>query len=464
MIDYAILKVIWWLFIGVLLVGFAVMDGQDMGVGTLLPFIGKTDTERRCMINAVAPHWDGNQVWFITGGGAMFAAWPMVYATAFSGFYWAMLVILIALILRPLAFDYRSKVPAQKWRSSWDWALFAGSVIPPVICGVAFGNLLQGVPFHLDETLRPIYTGNFFGLLNPFGLLCGVTGLLMMVCHGANYLVLRTDGDLQRRAASVSTLSALATLVFFVAGGVYTGADMAHFTKLGAAGVQLATRFIPTVECDAAQGYKDVLLKARPEDVRIIHSPVGMPGRALNTPLVQALAEGRRFPPRHCARCLKTCDPACVPYCITHALIEAVKGNVEEALDFYVRMCSLSVTAEGLANLGLLLANDGVDPNGGGRLLESDTVRVVKTIMLTCGMYDGSGEFAVRVGLPTKSGVGGGLLSLADGQMGIGIYGPALDIKGNSIAGEQMLRFLSSQLHLHMFDSSRFAVDPKTML
>ena len=141
-----------------------------------------------------------------------------------------------------------------------------------------------------------------------------------------------------------------------------------------------------------------------------------------------------------------------------------INGNVEEALDFYVRMCSLSVTAEGLANLGLLLANDGVDPNGGGRLLESDTVRVVKTIMLTCGMYDGSGEFAVRVGLPTKSGVGGGLLSLADGQMGIGIYGPALDIKGNSIAGEQMLRFLSSQLHLHMFDSSRFAVDPKTML
>lgn len=222
MIDYDILKVIWWLFIGVLLVGFAVMDGQDMGVGTLLPFLGKNDTERRCMINSVAPHWDGNQVWFITGGGAMFAAWPMVYATAFSGFYWAMLVILLALILRPLAFDYRSKVPAEKWRTSWDWALFAGSAIPPVICGVAFGNLLQGVPFHLDETLRPIYTGNFFGLLNPFGLLCGVTALLMMVCHGANYLVLRTDADLQRRASSVSTLSALATLLFFVAGGVWT--------------------------------------------------------------------------------------------------------------------------------------------------------------------------------------------------------------------------------------------------
>ena len=120
----------------------------------------------------------------------------------------------------------------------------------------------------------------------------------------------------------------------FVAGGVYTGADMAHFTKLGAAGVQLATRFIPTYECDASQGYKDVLLNANAEDVRIIHSPVGMPGRALNTPLVQALAEGRRFPPKRCARCLKSCDPAKVPYCITHALIEAVKGNVEEGLFF----------------------------------------------------------------------------------------------------------------------------------
>ena len=120
----------------------------------------------------------------------------------------------------------------------------------------------------------------------------------------------------------------------FVAGGIYTGADMAHYTKLGAAGVQLATRFIPTYECDASQTYKDVLLAAKPEDVRIIHSPVGMPGRALNTPLVQALAEGKRFPPKHCARCLKTCDPAAVPYCITHALIEAVKGNVEEGLFF----------------------------------------------------------------------------------------------------------------------------------
>ena len=133
MIDYEILKAIWWLFIGVLLVGFTIMDGQDMGVGTLLPFLGKNDSERRIMINSVAPHWDGNQVWFVTGGGAMFAAWPLMYAIAFSGFYWAMLVILAALMFRPLAFDYRSKVPAERWRSSWDWLLFVGSAVPPII-------------------------------------------------------------------------------------------------------------------------------------------------------------------------------------------------------------------------------------------------------------------------------------------------------------------------------------------
>lgn len=227
MIDYEVLKVIWWLFIGVLLVGFAVMDGQDMGVGTLLPFMGKTDSERRVMINSVAPHWDGNQVWLITGGGAMFAAWPIMYATAFSGFYWAMLIVLMALIFRPVAFDYRSKLPAERWRSSWDWLLFIGSAVPPIIFGVAFGNMLQGVPFYIDETMRPIYTGSFFGLLNPFGLLCGVLSLVMTVFHGANYLVLRTEGNLQERARTVSSIAGLLTIVLFVLGGVwaYAGID-----------------------------------------------------------------------------------------------------------------------------------------------------------------------------------------------------------------------------------------------
>lgn len=222
MIDYEILKVIWWLFIGVLLVGFAVMDGQDMGVGTLLPFLGKTDTDRRCMINSVAPHWDGNQVWLLTGGGAMFAAWPLMYATAFSGFYWAMFIVLVALIFRPVGFDFRGKVHNTQWKNTWDWLLFVGSAVPPIIFGVAFGNLLQGVPFHFNDVLRPIYTGSFFGLLNPFGLLCGVLSLVMIVYHGANYLVLRTEGDLQRRAVSVSVIAGALTAVLFVLGGVWT--------------------------------------------------------------------------------------------------------------------------------------------------------------------------------------------------------------------------------------------------
>ena len=222
MIDYEILKVIWWLFIGVLLVGFAIMDGQDMGVGTLLPFLSKEDGERRVMINAVAPHWDGNQVWLITGGGAMFAAWPLMYATAFSGFYWAMLVVLAALILRPVGFDYRSKVSSSKWRTIWDWLLFIGSAVPPIIFGVAFGNLLQGVPFEIDSTMRPIYTGSFFGLLNPFGLPCGVLSLLMIVFHGANYLVLRTEGALQARAQKAAVIAGLLSAALFVLGGIWT--------------------------------------------------------------------------------------------------------------------------------------------------------------------------------------------------------------------------------------------------
>jgi cytochrome d ubiquinol oxidase subunit II len=139
--DYEFLRFIWWLLIGVLLIGFAVTDGFDMGVGALLKVVGKTDNERRVMINAVAPHWDGNQVWLITAGGALFAAWPPVYATSFSGFYLAMILTLVALYFRPIGFDYRSKLDSPRWRSNWDWALTFGSAVPPIIFGVAFGNL-----------------------------------------------------------------------------------------------------------------------------------------------------------------------------------------------------------------------------------------------------------------------------------------------------------------------------------
>lgn len=229
MIDYEILKLIWWLFVGVLLIGFAVMDGQDMGVGSLLPFLGKNDTERRIMINSVAPHWDGNQVWLLTGGGAIFAAWPLVYATAFSGLYWALFIVLSALILRPVAFDYRSRVSAQKWRSSWDWALFIGSAVPPIIFGVAFGNMLQGVPFHFDETLRSTYTGSFWALLNPFALLCGVVSIAMTVFHGANYLLLRTTGELQARARRVGLIAGGLTALLFAIGGIWVYAGITGY-------------------------------------------------------------------------------------------------------------------------------------------------------------------------------------------------------------------------------------------
>lgn len=233
MIDYEILKLIWWLFIGVLLAGFAVMDGQDMGVGALLPFLGKTNEERRIMINSVAPHWDGNQVWLITGGGAMFAAWPIAYAAAFSGFYWAMLLVLAMLIFRPVSFDYRSKFDSSRWRSCWDTLLFLGSAVPPIICGVAFGNLLQGVPLVFDESMRVSYQGNFFGLLNPFGILCGLVGIVMVIMHGANFLGLKSVGELNARAKKAAAGASLGTLVLFVLAGIWMAAALPAYNASG---------------------------------------------------------------------------------------------------------------------------------------------------------------------------------------------------------------------------------------
>lgn len=226
MLDYETLKLIWWLLVGVLLLGFAVMDGHDMGVGTLLPFVGKDDVERRVIINTVGPHWDGNQVWFITGGGAIFAAWPLVYATAFSGFYIAMLAVLFALFFRPVGFDYRSKIDNPTWRKSWDWGLFVGGAVPALIFGVAFGNLLQGVPFHFEADLRPVYTGSFFGLLNPFALLAGVVSLSMLTFHGANYLMIRTEGAVFERSRRASLIFGLFMLAAFAGAGLWVASGI----------------------------------------------------------------------------------------------------------------------------------------------------------------------------------------------------------------------------------------------
>lgn len=221
MIEYELLKIIWWVLVGVLLIGFALTDGFDMGSMAIMPFVGKNDNERRAAINTIAPHWDGNQVWFITAGGALFAAWPMVYATAFSGMYWALLLVLFALFLRPVGFDYRSKLENTKWRTSWDWGLAVGGAVPALVFGVAFGNMFLGVPFTLDETVRSTYTGSFFALLNPFAIVCGLVSLSMLCAHGGAWLMLRTDGDLRARSAKATQMMGMLFLVCFLGAGAW---------------------------------------------------------------------------------------------------------------------------------------------------------------------------------------------------------------------------------------------------
>lgn len=234
LLDYEILKLAWWVLVGVLLIGFAITDGMDMGVGNLLPFLGKNDSERRIIINTVGPHWDGNQVWFITAGGAIFAAWPAVYAAAFSGFYLAMMLVLFALFFRPVGFDYRSKLADPKWRNTWDWGLFAGGFIPSLIFGVAFGNLLQGVTFHLDEFLRASYDTSFIWallpLLNPFAILAGLVSVAMLTGHGSTWLQMRADEVVASRARKVGFYLGISTSVLFAVAGLWIWiADFEYF-------------------------------------------------------------------------------------------------------------------------------------------------------------------------------------------------------------------------------------------
>jgi cytochrome d ubiquinol oxidase subunit II len=220
-LDYETLKLIWWLFVGLLLVGFVMTAGFDLGVGMLLPFLGKNDEERRVIINSIGPTWEGNQVWLILGAGAVFAAWPLVYAAAFSGFYAAMLLALFALVIRPGGFAFRSKLPHPRWRSLWDWVLFTGGAVPALIFGIAFGNLLQGVPFQYDDTLRLSFTGSFLALLNPFALLAGLVSVAMLVMHGAVYLTLRTQGEINARATRAAVVFGVIFLIAFALAGVW---------------------------------------------------------------------------------------------------------------------------------------------------------------------------------------------------------------------------------------------------
>ncbi|WP_022706081.1 cytochrome d ubiquinol oxidase subunit II [Paracoccus zeaxanthinifaciens] len=237
LISYDVLRVTWWLLLGVLLIGFALTDGFDMGVGALLPFVGRTDTERRIAINTVGPVSEGNQVWFILGGGAIFAAWPPLYAVSFSGFYLAMFAVLCALILRPVAFKYRSKRPSPAWRNGWDWALFAGGAVPALVFGVAVGNVLQGVPFELTPDLFSRYEGSYFGkflgLLNPFALLTGVVSLAMLVTHGAAWLSLKAEGVVADRARRIGGVTGVVTIAGYVLAGLWLAFGIEGYGIIG---------------------------------------------------------------------------------------------------------------------------------------------------------------------------------------------------------------------------------------
>ncbi|HEY4125631.1 MAG TPA: cytochrome d ubiquinol oxidase subunit II [Rhizomicrobium sp.] len=223
MSEYEVLRLIWWALLGVLLIGFAVMDGFDLGTAALLPFVGRTDKERRIVLNTVGPVWEGNQVWFILGGGAIFAAWPMLYAVSFSGFYLAMFLVLATLILRPAGFKYRSKLEDKRWRTFWDYALFAGGIVPALVFGVAFGNLFEGVPFGFDTMMRMHSDITLFSLLNPFALLCGLVSLSMIVFHGASWLNYKASGMVKMRASAAMLYAAIAFIALFTIAGAFLG-------------------------------------------------------------------------------------------------------------------------------------------------------------------------------------------------------------------------------------------------
>lgn len=221
MLSFEVLQVIWWLLVIVLLSGFVIFDGFDIGALTLNPFVAKEEEERRVVLNTIAPHWDGNQVWLLLGGGAIFAAWPEVYATSFSGLYLAMILILFALFFRPVGMEYRHKFDLEKHRRGVDWSLFFSGVVPSLVVGVGLGNVLLGLPFQFDDIGRSYYGGdtlwilNLLKLLNPFGLLCGVLSLLVFLTQGANWLALRTElgSNVQVRSQKLAALFSVLVVV-----------------------------------------------------------------------------------------------------------------------------------------------------------------------------------------------------------------------------------------------------------
>ncbi|GAB2798280.1 cytochrome d ubiquinol oxidase subunit II [Dyella kyungheensis] len=233
MFDYETLRVIWWALLGVLLIGFAVMDGFDFGVAALLRVLGKTEDERLVMLETIEPTWEGNQVWFVLGGGAAFAAWPQLYAVSFSGMYLAIFLVLLALILRPVGFNFRGKVHDPRWRSLWDGVLTASGIVVMLISGVAFGNLFLGAPFQFDNDLRMSWHGSFFELLHPFALVAGLVSLTMLLAHGACWAAYKADHVVADRAVRVARWTTLAYVVVYVAAGIWLAYGVAGYAIVG---------------------------------------------------------------------------------------------------------------------------------------------------------------------------------------------------------------------------------------
>lgn len=224
--DYETLRVIWWALLGALLIGFAITDGFDLGVGATFRFVGRNDEERRALLECIEPVWEGNQVWFILGGGAVFAAWPLLYAASFSNLYLAMFLILLALILRPVGFNFRGKIADPRWRNLWDAALSFAGAVPALLFGVAFGNLFLGVPYHFDAMMRPTYSGGFFNLLQPFALLAGIVSFSMLVLHGCTYAALKVEEPMAARAARFARVAGIIYLIAFITAGAWVATSL----------------------------------------------------------------------------------------------------------------------------------------------------------------------------------------------------------------------------------------------
>ncbi|MCL2566539.1 MAG: cytochrome d ubiquinol oxidase subunit II [Alphaproteobacteria bacterium] len=223
MLDYEILRVIWWLLLGVLLIGYAIMDGFDLGVSTLLPFIAKTETEKRVLLHTIEPYWEGNQIWLVLGGGAIFAAWPAIYAVSFSGLYLALCLVLVALILRPVSFAFRNKFEDTAWKGFWSWTHFISGFLPALLTGVAVGNVIIGLPFKIDQfDLSITYHGGFFELLNPFALLCGLVSLSMIIMQGSIYTAMKTEDALHERSKVIAKYAGMVLLVLYAIGALFT--------------------------------------------------------------------------------------------------------------------------------------------------------------------------------------------------------------------------------------------------